>query len=149
MRYKIEGGFKLKQHCPESEVCYSVALGCGEVFLVNDEDFYQITDLGDFYLVQEGGEGQRYSGASKDLSFSTGTYSSIEEIMSLLGSDWTQPRYRDKTRLEEVTRFLNSWPQDEPSVSLDEFSSNYSQNCILVKHVDGNTYLYDVIRELW
>jgi len=143
MRYKIEGDFKIKKHRIGREDCYSVVIGCGDAFLVSTEDFYQMTDVGDFYLVQEHDE---YFGISKDLMNGTLRRPSLEKLMALSGKEWIKlssgGSFKNHNAINVLKSYLQeSYLQNEPPVSLVEFS-NFSNRCYLINNVDGSIYLH-------
>jgi len=134
MRYKIEGEFKVKRHTSD-EARYTVVLECGEAFLVDPSRFCEVTDLGDLYLTLYGG--RYYYCVSKDLKHESHSYRlSPDDAISNSSHDMT-----DSPR-PFMVRVIKSHLRDESCVDLDEFDSNYGGDCILVKHIDGNTYLY-------
>jgi hypothetical protein len=135
MRYKVEGEFKVKQHAADDEVYYTILLECGEVFLVDSFRFCEITDLGDLYLISH--SQKEYHVMSKDLKrISSHLRGTPDEAISYglrKASDFPQPF---------LVNVIESQLQCEPCVNLDEFNRNYDGNCLLIKHIDGNTYLH-------
>jgi hypothetical protein len=131
----------------ENDCNIHVSNGQGKVLINNqtlllDGSRYELSDLGDCYLVKErqlsGGmfpnDWYWYTLISKDLSRRSSSLSSLTDVMREVLSKDNSQYY--------PARALNCMLNEQPSSFEDYYKACRGNESSIIKHIDGNYYLF-------